>query len=262
MSLEHKVVIVTGGAASIGKGIAECFAKESARIVIADCNEEDGMAAKAYLERMGCEVLFIKMDAAIEEDTERAVALTLEKWGQIDVLVNNVGTHLYKPLVDIKTQEWDYLMAVDLKGCFLMSRNVLPHMRSRNQGCIINISSVHANASSKHFTAYSAAKGGVVSMTRSMAAEYAADGIRVNAVLPGWTRSKTTDKDLSHYDEAERSSVLARWGRAIPIGRLAEPVEIGHSVVFLASDKASYITGACLSVDGGLSSTLIMNTDH
>ncbi|UKS28040.1 SDR family oxidoreductase [Paenibacillus sp. HWE-109] len=261
MNLENKVVLITGGAAGIGRGIAECFAKEKANVVIADCNEEDGMATKVFLESLGVEALFVNMDIAVELDIERVINMTLDKWGQIDVLVNNVGTHLYKRLTEIKGEEWDRLMNVDLKGCFMMSRGVLPHMIKRKQGSIVNISSVHSHISGENFTAYSAAKGGVVSMTRSMAAEYVPYGIRVNAVLPGWTRTKgTTEEPLSKYSDDEKVNVLAKWGKVIPIGRLAEPEEIGHSVVFLASEKASYIVGACLTVDGGLTSTIHLNT--
>lgn len=256
MPVDKQVVIITGGAAGIGRGIAESFAADQAHIVIADYNEKDGVATRDYLQHMGIEALYINMNVAIVQDVLKTVERTLEKWGRIDVLVNNVGTHLYKPMSDIREEEWDRLMSVDLKGCFLMSQNVLPSMIERKKGSIVNISSVHAAMSDKHFTAYSAAKGGVVSLTRSMAAEYASRGIRVNAVLPGWTRNKSTDEQLSRCKEAEKQQLLERWGKKIPIGRIADPKEIGHAVVFLASDKASYILGSCLTVDGGLTSAI------
>ncbi|MBP1994428.1 SDR family NAD(P)-dependent oxidoreductase [Paenibacillus eucommiae] len=259
MSDEKQVVIITGGAAGIGRGIAESFAAEQAHIVIADYNEKDGLATRDFLQHMGIEALYVNVNVALEQDVLKVVEQTLEKWGRIDVLVNNVGTHLYKPMLDIREEEWDQLMSVDLKGCFLMSKHVLPSMIERKKGSIIHISSVHANMSDRNFTVYSAAKGGVVSLTRSMAAEYASYGIRVNAVLPGWTRNKSTDEQLSGCSETEKQQLLESWGEKIPIGRIAEPKEIGHAVVFLASDKATYILGSCLTVDGGLTSKIQLN---
>jgi len=259
MSNDNQVVIITGGAAGIGRGIAECFAENRAHIVIADYNEQDGRETEQFLQKMGVEAQYINANVASEHDVARVVEQTLSRWGHIDVLVNNVGTHLYKSMLDISEQEWDRLMSVDLKGYFLMSKHVLPAMIERKKGSIVQIASVHANMSTKHFTVYSAAKGGVTALTRSMAAEYAEHGIRVNAVLPGWTRNKSSDEALTRCTEEEKQQLLQQWGSKIPIGRIAEPKEIGHVVAFLASDKASYMLGACVAVDGGLTSIVQLN---
>jgi NAD(P)-dependent dehydrogenase (short-subunit alcohol dehydrogenase family) len=258
MSLENQVVIVTGGAASIGRGIVECCSREGARVVIADRDEKEGNLLYQSLREQGVECLYVPMDVALERDADRVVQAAVDQWGTIDVLINNVGTHFYKPFIDITIEEWDRFMATDLRGHFLMSKKVLPLMMERKEGSIINISSIHSILSMADFGAYAAAKGGIVAMTRSMAAEYAPYGIRVNVVLPGWTRNKNMDVELAHLTEEEKQKRMAEKAVNIPLGRIADPTEIGDSVVFLASAKASYITGSCLTVDGGLSSRIMM----
>ncbi|MFC5401227.1 SDR family NAD(P)-dependent oxidoreductase [Cohnella soli] len=258
MSLENKVVLVTGGAASIGRGIVNCFVREKARVVIADRDEQEGSRLAQALLGHGASCLYVPMDVAVESDADRTVEEALKMWGAIDVLVNNVGTHFYKPIIDVSVDEWDRFIATDLRGHFLMSKKVLPHMMARNQGSIVNISSIHSVLSAAHFGAYAAAKGGIVAMTRSMAVEYAPFGIRVNAVLPGWTRNKGLDMEMAHLTDEEKEDRMGKMAVNIPLRRIADPMEIGNSVVFLASDKASYITGSALTVDGGLSSRVII----
>lgn len=258
MSLENQVVIVTGGAASIGRGIVECFAREKARIVIADRDEHDGNLLCRTLREQGVSCLYVPMDVALESDADRTVQTAVDQWGTVDILINNVGTHFYKRIVDITVEEWDRFIVTDLRGHFLMSKKVLPLMMERKRGSIINISSIHSLMSTSLFGAYAAAKGGIVAMTRSMAVEYAPYGIRVNAVLPGWTRNKSMDMEMAHLTESEKKQSMKEKGANIPLGRIADPMEIGDSVVFLASGKASYITGSCLAVDGGLSSRIVM----
>ncbi len=251
MQFSGQVVIVTGGGAGIGKGIAQCFAREGARVAIADWNEETGARSCAELAESGAEAVFIQTNVQRESDIEHAVDTALKTWGRIDVLVNNVGTHLYKNMLDITTEEWDRLIATDLRGHWLMSKKVLPHMMGRKKGSIVHIASVHAWQTRPAFTLYAAAKGGIVSMTRAMALECAPYGIRVNAVLPGYTVTSALETRLEQLGPDERETFLRKQAYNIPLGRLALPQEIGNAVVFLAGEQASFITGASLAVDGG-----------
>jgi|HigsolmetaGSP12D_1036236.scaffolds.fasta_scaffold02795_2 NAD(P)-dependent dehydrogenase (short-subunit alcohol dehydrogenase family) len=252
----EQVVIVTGGAAGIGRGIARCFAEEGARVVIADWNEADGEATREELGRGGSEAVFVKTDVSDPAQIERVAAAAMDRWGRIDVLVNNVGTHDYRPFMEMTAQDWDRLIASDLRGHFLMSRAVVPSMIARKSGSIVHIASVHALQTMPRFTVYAAAKGGIVSMTRGMALELAEHGIRVNAVLPGLTRNKNVDRSLQGLTDEERAERMKRAAVNVPLGRMADPKEIGNAVVFLAGAKASFITGACLTVDGGESAHL------
>ena len=252
----EQVVIVTGGAAGIGKGIARCFLEEGASVVMADRDGADGIAACEELGRIGGSVIFAQTDMSDPAQIRRVAAETIERWGRIDVLVNNVGTHFYRPFLSIAPEEWDNVVAADLRGHFLMTQAVAPGMIERRSGSIVNIASVHALQTLPNFTVYAAAKGGVVSMTRALALEMAAHGVRVNAVLPGLTRNKSFERQFAALTEEERTERMRQAAVNVPLGRMAYPEEIGNAVVFLASGKASFITGSCLTVDGGESAHL------
>ncbi|QHT63018.1 SDR family oxidoreductase [Paenibacillus lycopersici] len=254
--MNGKVAIVTGAASGIGRGIAEVLLREGCRVSVLDWNEEEGSSAVTEMTDDREQVQFIRTDVSKEADIVRAVELTVAKWGTVDILVNNVGTHYYRAVEQVTTDEWDRVMTTDLRGHFLMMQKVLPIMTEQAKGAIVNIASVHALQTVPHFSVYAAVKGGVVAMSRSIALEYASKGIRVNTVLPGYTRNKNVDRILNELDENERSERKRRMAWNIPLGRLADPVEIGEAVAFLASDRASFITGTTLAVDGGESSHL------
>ncbi|WP_274650902.1 SDR family NAD(P)-dependent oxidoreductase [Paenibacillus humicola] len=251
MQSTDRTVIVTGGAAGIGQGIAQCFAEEGSRLLIADWDEEAGNRFCKELQDGGRDAVFIRTNVGEERDLDRIVETALARWGRIDVLVNNVGTHLYKPMLDISADDFDRVIATDLRGHWLLSRKAMPAMISSGSGAIVHISSVHAWATRPNFSVYAAAKGGIVSMARAMALECAPHGIRVNTVLPGYTISSRLQQRLNEMPAEEHEAFLSKQAYNIPLGRLALPQDIGHAVVFLASGKASFITGACLAVDGG-----------
>ncbi|WP_281888669.1 SDR family NAD(P)-dependent oxidoreductase [Paenibacillus sp. YYML68] len=249
----NKVAMVTGAASGIGRGIAEVLLRSGYRVAVLDWNAEDGERVLHEWSAYGEQVCFIRTDVSKEADIGSAVEQTERQWGTIDVLVNNVGTHYYKPVEDVTLADWERVMTTDLRGYFLLIQRVLPIMKRSGGGSIINITSVHANVTFPNYSTYAAIKGGVVAMTRSMALEFAPHRIRVNAILPGLTRNAGIDRYLASFTPEERQSKEHEMTSSIPLGRMAEPQDIGEAVAFLASDKASFITGASLVIDGGAS---------
>jgi NAD(P)-dependent dehydrogenase (short-subunit alcohol dehydrogenase family) len=251
--MKGKVAIVTGAAGGIGRGIVEVLLREGCRIAMLDWNEDAGQAAMSELTAAGGEALFIRTDVAKEEELQGAVEQAVSRFGDVHILVNNVGTHYYRPVEQMPSEELDRVLRTDLKGQFLLIQQVLPHMKRNQSGAIINIASVHAHVTLPGFSSYAAIKGGVTAMSRSLALELAPFGIRINCVLPGLTRNIAMDRYLSTIAADERKTREAELTRNIPLGRMAEPVEIGELVAFLASDKAAYMTGSSLVIDGGVS---------
>jgi glucose 1-dehydrogenase len=254
--MNGRVAIVTGGASGIGKGIAEVLLREGCKVMIADWNEQQGEQTSRDItvdqERIG----FIRTDVSNEADIQNVIDGTLARWKTVDILVNNVGTHYYRNMEDVTIEAWDKVLGTDLRGHFLFVQKILPHMKAKRSGSIINIASIHALQTSKKFTVYAAAKGGIVSMSRGMALECASYGIRVNTVLPGMTRNSGVEERLKNTSPEQRESKEKEMALNIPLGRIAEATEIGEAVAFLASDRASFITGSSLVVDGGESSHL------
>ncbi|THF75004.1 SDR family NAD(P)-dependent oxidoreductase [Cohnella fermenti] len=257
--MQGRTAIVTGAAGGIGKGIAQVLLREGCNVAVLDWDEQEGertaQALAASVNDAG-RVLFVQTNMSVEADIVGAFEQTAKRWSRVDILVNNVGTHYYHPIEQIKAEDWDRVMATDLRGYFLTVRQAVPIMRRQGRGAIVNIASVHANQTAPHCSAYAAVKGAVAAMGRSMALELAPEGIRVNTVLPGYTRNANIERQLAGLTEEERAASEREMSRNIPLGRLAEAVEIGDAVAFLAGDKASFITGASLTVDGGESSHL------
>ncbi|GGH78674.1 NAD(P)-dependent dehydrogenase (short-subunit alcohol dehydrogenase family) [Pullulanibacillus pueri] len=251
LGLKEKIVLVTGGANGIGRGIVSDFLEEGSRVVIADWNEEDGIQTQVAFREKGYEVMFLQMNVRHLDEIKQAVETVIEHYGRIDVLVNDIGTHMYKSSLDFTVEEFDQLIQTDLRGHFLMTQQVVPHMKAQGGGAIVNIASVHALATRPHFSVYAAAKGGIVSMTRGLALEFAPAGIRVNTVLPGMSISKDFQKRLEVLSDKEREAALEKAAYNTPLGVVGEPKFIGYPVVFLASEKAAFMTGAIVPVDGG-----------
>lgn len=250
---EGRAVLVTGGALGIGKGVVEAFAKAGAMVAVADI---DGPAARALVEAVrgpGEHVIATIGDVAIATDAERMVAETVRAFDRLDVLVNNAGIlpiDAYYPVDQMPEAVWDRIMAVNLKGTFLMSKYAIPVMRSGGGGCIVNMASVQALQSMPGVPAYAASKGGMLSLTRNMALDYAPERIRVVAVCPGTIDSELV-RTLARAEGGDLASTLERYGSFHPLGRLGRPEDVADAVLFLAGDRASFITGEYLSVDGG-----------
>jgi meso-butanediol dehydrogenase/(S,S)-butanediol dehydrogenase/diacetyl reductase len=246
MDLTERVVLVTGAAAGIGFGVASRFAEAGAAVAVFDIDGPAAQRAAAALPR----AIAIQGDVASEADTRAAVARTLAAFGRLDTLVNNAGIELNGTVTEMPPEAWDRQMAVNLRGVFLFSRAAIPAMRGAGGGSIVNIASVHAFVSWPRCPAYDATKAGLIGLTRAMALDHGRDGIRVNAICPGYIDTPMLGRWFNTLDdcETERRNVLA----AHPVGRMGTPRDIAEAVLFLASDAASFITGASLVVDGGM----------
>jgi NAD(P)-dependent dehydrogenase (short-subunit alcohol dehydrogenase family) len=244
--LAGKVALISGGARGMGASEARLFVREGARVVIGDILESEGRDVEAELKAQGGEALFVRLDVTDEADWDRAVARTIERFGKLDVLVNNAGVGGAGRIEDTTIKDWDHVMDVNAKGVFLGTRAAIPAMRRAGGGSIINISSqlglVGTDNSSPQ---YQASKGAVRLLTKTTAIQYAREGIRANSVHPGPIATAMTERrraDPEHYRR-----MLSR----IPLGRYGEPDEVAYGVLYLASDESAFVTGSELVIDGG-----------
>ena len=244
MKLEGKVAIVTGAGQGIGRAIALLSSQEGARVAIVDRNHETGAETLSLLEQAGGQGLFLAADVADPLAIRETVNEVLQKWEQIDILINNAGFDRPAGIFKIKEEDWDAVLGVHLRAALLFIREVMPAMRERNQGRIVNISSIYGKVGGKGEIAYATAKAGLLGLTKSVAKEVGRFGVCVNAVLPGLTDTPTIRAMMA---DKYRQEILSQT----PLGRMARPEEIARAAVFLASDEASYITGAGLEVSGG-----------
>jgi NAD(P)-dependent dehydrogenase (short-subunit alcohol dehydrogenase family) len=244
-----RVVIVTGGASGIGRGIAEEFAREGETVVIADVDAAAGRALEESLRQAGRTALFVETDVRDASRIERLVAVASGTYGRIDVLCNNAGIEWYQRADEYTIDQWNAIHDVNLRGAFLCTKHAYPWLRERG-GCVVNISSVQGIANEAHISAYAASKAGLLALTRGMAVDFAPHGVRVNAVCPGAIHTGMMDRALEHV--ANREDAIQAIGRTIPLGRVGQPLDVAQAVRFLASPAASYITGAAIVVDGGL----------
>ncbi|HAL62623.1 MAG TPA: hypothetical protein DCP08_09500 [Chloroflexi bacterium] len=253
LRLQDKVAIITGAGKGIGWGIAKVFSKEGAKVVVVDWDEEAGERTAEEIRQSGGDAIFVNCDVSNEEQVKAMVQATIDKYGRIDVLVNNAGIGVYKSVLEATSDDWDRCLAVNLKGVFLCSKYAIPHMQAVGKGAIINISSVHSHATVNGVAPYAASKGGITALTRNMAIDYG-PAIRVNAIAPGWVLTPLIQSIFDSYDDPAEQQRLVEQRQVMK--RIGRPQDIGHAAAFLASDEASFITGTQLFVDGGLTAQL------
>ena len=241
LGLEGKVAVVTGSGQGIGKAIALGLAEVGANIAVAEMDEETGPATAAEIKAMGREALFVRTDARDPEQVEKLFGQVQGEWGRVDVMANNAGGGFPAPALELSPNGFDSILRVNMKTTFLCSKAAAANMIERGEGgSIVSIASMNGLISSYHQAAYGAAKAGIMGLTKALAGEWAANGIRVNAVAPGMTDTEGTRPRRGNDDYAY-----------VPLGRVGQPSEIASAVVFLASEMASYVTGETLVVDGG-----------
>jgi NAD(P)-dependent dehydrogenase (short-subunit alcohol dehydrogenase family) len=250
-SLEARVAFVTGGAHGIGRACVERLQTAGAAVVFCDIDADVGHDVADSLADGPGPVEFVPADVTSEEQVAGATAFAVERFGSLDVVVANAGIGAHFDAAAMSESEWDAFFAIDLKSLWLCAKHALPQMREQRRGSIVNIASIHAFMTSAENFPYAAAKSGVVGLTRNLALDNGKYQIRANAVCPGYTRTRMV---MDGIRSAEDPAAAEREILAVhPLGRIAEPVEIANVVAFLASDEASFVTGAAILVDGGLS---------
>jgi NAD(P)-dependent dehydrogenase (short-subunit alcohol dehydrogenase family) len=249
--LEGKVALITGGTSGIGEATAKLFAREGARVAIAGRRRELGEAVVAQIERSGGDAIFIAADVTRVEDCRRSIEETIATYGHIDILFNNAGIVTQGTVEEISEKDWVHTFDVNVKGTYLMTKFALPLMRAQRGGVIVNNASDWGIVGGPGYSAYSASKGAVVLLTKSVALEVARDNIRVNAVCPGDTYVERWRVDERRDDSISFEEELKAMGEDLPIGRVGTVDEIANAVLFLASEESSFMTGATLIVDGG-----------
>ena len=242
--LDGKVALITGGARGIGRTTAQLFAREGAKVALCDVDEAAGQEVVREIEQAGGEALFVRADVSRMPDVEAVVEKVKERWGQIDVLLNNAGILRDATLLKMTEEDFNAVIDVNLKGVFHCTKAVAPLMVEQGSGSIINVSSVVALYGNFGQTNYVAAKAGIIGMTKVWARELGRKGVRVNAVCPGFVETEMI--------RSVPPEILEKVKERIPLGRFATPEEVARVYLFLASEESSYVNGAVISVDGGI----------
>jgi NAD(P)-dependent dehydrogenase (short-subunit alcohol dehydrogenase family) len=251
MRLKDKAAIITGAGSGLGKAAAQLFAKEGAKVVVAANREKEGEQTVRSIKEGGGDAILVRVDVTSASDLEKAIKTAVDKYGKLDIMFNNAGTPgPGKLIAELTEEEWNQVIAVNLTGVFLGTKYAIPEMLKCGGGVIINTSSVAGVSPRRYGGAYAAAKSGVIQLTKTTALEYARKNIRVNCILPGPIDTPFFSKvgggavdKIAAFKEKVRNEV--------PLGRFAQPEEIARVALFLASDEASFITGAALAADGG-----------
>lgn len=257
MRLKNKVAVVTGAGSGLGRASAVAFASEGAKVVCADCNADAARDIASEILAAGGVAMAVVLDAAVPDDNERLVTETRNRFGRIDVLLANAGIPSVGALTEVEFEHWQRVLAVNLTGVWLANKAVIPVMQEQGGGSIINQASITALVGFAGVAAYSAAKGGVIALTRQAAVEYAEEGIRVNAICPGTivtplvTQTYEERGGVDSKTKMPLGDALAASARRYPMKRLGDVEDVAHLAVFLASDESRWITGTVMPVDGG-----------
>jgi len=249
MRLEGQSAVITGGSMGIGKAISLLFSMEGCRVVIADVDKAKGLDTQKEIEGQGGHCLFVKCDVSKADDVRDMAQEATSFCSRIHILVNNAGIWRPGKVTDLSEKTWDQVLSTNLKGVFLVSKEIIPHMQKAGGGSIINIASVAGIVGGRDASAYNASKGGVVNLTRGMALDFAKDNIRVNCLCPGDTDTPLLRDEALQLGEEE--GLFLKKASERPLGRIGKPEDIANAVLFLASHMSSWITGSILVVDGG-----------
>ena len=248
MRVAGKVALISGGAGGIGAATAKLLAKEGAAVVIGDILEDEGKATEAQIAESGGKALFVRLDVTSEESWRNAVQIAAASFGKLDILVNNAGVSYRAGVEETTSEAWDKVMEVNVKGVFLGTKAAIPEMRKAGGGSIINISSIYGLVGSATSSAYHASKGAVRIFNKSTAIQYASENIRANSVHPGFIDTPMT---RAHHDNP---NIHEERVAKMPLGRMGQPEDIAAGILYLASDESSFVTGAELVIDGGMTS--------
>ena len=249
MKLQDKVALITGGSLGLGKATAFLFAKEGAKVIITGRTESKLQETVEEAKKQGLEIDYLVGDVSDEQRTIETVKHIIDKYGKIDILFNNAGVLYLGTTHETDTETWDKIFAINVRGTYLMSKHVIPHMLERGYGVIVNNSSILGLKAVPGVAAYNATKGAVTQLTRSTALEYADKGIRVNAICPGTIETPMVEGLLDAMPERDAAEELFKSFH--PMGRFGNAEEIAHAVLFLCDDNVGFMTGTMLSVDGG-----------
>ena len=249
MRLHHLVALVTGGGSGFGESICAAYAANGARLVVADLNVEKGEAVAAALQAQGHEACFYQADVSSNQDMGRLVASAIERYGRLDVMVNNAGiSHPNQPMLDVSEELFDRIFEVNVKSLYLSAVHCVPIFRRQRSGCFINLGSTAAVRPRPGLTWYNGSKGAVILITKSMAVELAPDNIRANAINPAIADTPLLTTFMGGADTPENR---ARFTASIPLGRLARATDVANAAVFFADPASAFVTGVCMEVDGG-----------
>ncbi len=249
-SLDGKTAIVTGSGNGIGRAIALRFAAEGAKVTVAEIEEDSGQETVDLISRVGGTALFSCTDTTDSESIKSTVAATISAYGEIDLLVNNAAAFVFGKVEDVTADDWAKVFGVNVIGYANCVREVLPSMRRQNGGSIVNIASISSFIAQPEFIPYNSSKGAVAQLTRCLAMDLSVDNIRVNAVCPGSIRTRATDRHIASLG-LDPEKAYVDFGKDSLMKRLGTPEEIAAGVLFLASDEASFMTGAQIVIDGG-----------
>lgn len=249
---KDKVIIVTGAGKGMGRASAIAFAQEGGSVAVADIDETAGNETVRLISAAGGKAIFVHCDVAKTMEVQRLVAETVSAFGGVDVLHNNAGIVRYGTVVDFPEDEWDNLMGINLKAPFLTCKYVIPEMRKRGGGAIVNTASVQAFATQRTVAAYSASKGAIVAFTMTVALDHAPENIRCNCIAPGSIDTPMLRWAADKFVPDDPAGALRSWGSAHPLGRVGTAEEVARLVLFLSCDDSAFCTGACFTIDGGL----------
>ena len=250
MASESKIAVVTGGAMGIGASIVNLLAREGHRVVIGDIADAEAEKMVRHWQMSGGQVSYCRTDISCASEVQRLIEYTVSTFGGLDWFVNNAGIVSSKSVMDVSEEEWDRVIRINLKGTFLCIHHAIPYLTGRKGAAIVNVASNAGMVGFPNLAAYCASKGGMIQLTKAAALDCAPLGIRVNAIAPGQTRTPMGMDFINKQPDPE-AFILQHVNQSHPIGRMAEPEEVAETVMFLLSEKAGYVTGAVLSVDGG-----------